>query len=462
MAIINGTAASEGLVDASADLSSTLNANWSSGDDTMFGGINNDIYNVNSAGDLVVENVAQGYDTVVSRVNSYTLTSNVEALTLSDLALTLTLPSGQVITLPPVAVNGTGNALDNTITGNRNANTLSGLDGNDNLSGLDGNDTLLGGNGNDYLNGGNGNDVLDGGAGNDSLVGGAGSDAMTGGLGNDLYVIDAVGDTVVEAVGGGVDTVLSSISDTLDAEVDNLTFYDVATALWGTGNALGNVITGNSFGNTLSGLGGNDVLNGLGGVDTLLGGNGLDTVNGGDGNDYLYGQADNDTLNGGNDADYLDGGAGADVLRGDAGNDTLNGTTGNDTLSGGTGQDRFVFSSFGAANGDFIADFSHVDDTIVLSNALDSALAGAVSPGVLGLSFVGGNVPGNQLSAAWFFKGAGQTGNGAFSPSGIYLNSTTGDLWYNPTNAGADAVVLGTINLAAVAATDATDFVYGA
>src|SRR5215208_6456552 len=61
------------------------------------------------------------------------------------------------------AINGTGNALNNTISGNA------------------------------------ANNVLDGGAGNDTLNGGAGTDAMTGDAGNDIYVVDNAGDTVVEA-----------------------------------------------------------------------------------------------------------------------------------------------------------------------------------------------------------------------------------------------------------------------
>jgi len=433
MAIINGTAASEALADVSADLYSTLNANWSAGDDAMFGGINNDTYHVNSTGDQVFENANQGIDTVVSRLQSYTLGNNVEHLTLDNTPTQLVVLPGGGFALVPSAVNGTGNSLANTIAGNDRDNTLSGMDGNDSLYGNNGNDTLIGGNGNDYLNGGSGNDSLSGGAGNDTLVGGSGADAMSGGTGNDIYYVDNVGDTVSEGLLGGTDTVRSTINYTLTANVENLQLQ--GTAISGTGNALGNSISGNASNNTLSGLDGNDTLSGSGGNDTLLGGNGNDALNGGSGND---------TLNGG------------------AGNDTLAGNTGLDFLTGGSGQDRFVFSDRGAANADTITDFNHADDTIVLSNALDSGMAGAVSPGILGLAFSGGNTPGNQLSGAWFFKGLGFTGNSAGDLSGIYVNTIDGNIWYNATTAaGADSQLIGRVSFAVAGTLDASDFVYG-
>ena len=58
------------------------------------------------------------------------------------------------------SLNGTGNALANTITGNGSNNTLSGLAGNDTLLGEGGNDTLTGGTGADVLTGGAGTDTF--------------------------------------------------------------------------------------------------------------------------------------------------------------------------------------------------------------------------------------------------------------------------------------------------------------
>lgn len=57
-------------------------------------------------------------------------------------------------------INGTGNALDNTIRGNSGNNILSGLTGNDTLLGEGGDDTLIGGRGADVLTGGGGTDTF--------------------------------------------------------------------------------------------------------------------------------------------------------------------------------------------------------------------------------------------------------------------------------------------------------------
>mgnify|MGYP001361153903 CR=1 FL=1 len=101
------------------------------GNDTMSGGGGNDSYYVDSTGDLVIENVNAGIDSVVSSVD-YTLTANMENLTLARLAFV-----------------GTGNALANRIVGNDAFNTLMGLDGNDTLFGGAGDDILIGGEGSD-------------------------------------------------------------------------------------------------------------------------------------------------------------------------------------------------------------------------------------------------------------------------------------------------------------------------
>ncbi len=144
----------------------------------------------------------------------------------------------------------------------------------------------------DQLYGREGNDILNGLAGNDTLDGGAGNDTMSGGLGDDLYIVDSIGDKVIENANEGTDQVNASVSFTLGAYVENLLLTGSA-AINGTGNALANTLTGNGGNNTLSGLAGNDILNGGAGADVLIGGTGMDTMTGGPGNDrFVFADGD--------------------------------------------------------------------------------------------------------------------------------------------------------------------------
>src|SRR5262249_9077645 len=167
----------------------------------------------------VTENAGEGTDLVNASI-TYTLPANVENLTLLD--------SGG-------AINGTGNASNNSITGNSSNNVLSGLDG---------------------------NDTLVGGGGDDTLDGVAGSDAVRGGDGNDTYVVDNAGDQVTENAGEGTDTVRTTLASyTLGSNVENLVGI-ASTSQVLTGNALDNAITGGAANDTLNGAAGNDTLDG--------------------------------------------------------------------------------------------------------------------------------------------------------------------------------------------------------
>jgi len=66
----------------------------------MLGGVGDDTYVVDNAGDVVTENAGEGNDTVQSSV-AYTLVANVENLVLTG--------AGNI--------NGTGNAQNNVLTG---------------------------------------------------------------------------------------------------------------------------------------------------------------------------------------------------------------------------------------------------------------------------------------------------------------------------------------------------------
>jgi Ca2+-binding RTX toxin-like protein len=136
--------------------------------------------------------------------------------------------------------------------------------------------TLLGSDNIDGL-GNNLNNTLIGNAGANVLDGSTGNDTMTGGKGDDTYIVDALGDAVIEAAGGGTDLVQSSVTFSLASRinVENLELTGVGK-ITGTGNALANIITGNDGDNTLNGAAGNDTLTGGDGIDRLTGGTGRD------------------------------------------------------------------------------------------------------------------------------------------------------------------------------------------
>jgi Ca2+-binding RTX toxin-like protein len=184
------------------------------GADLMDGGEGSDTYVVDNALDRIVETTDPGVDTVLSAV-SYALAPLVENLVLTGAAL-----------------RGFGNAGDNRIVGNTLANELRGGDG------------------------------------ADTLAGGAGGDRMFGGAGNDSYVVDTALDQALEAAGQGWDSVLTSVSHALGANVETATAIGVG-AVNLVGNALGNVLRGNDAANVLSGGLGRDVLLGGGGADVF-------------------------------------------------------------------------------------------------------------------------------------------------------------------------------------------------
>ena len=136
---------------------------------------------------------------------------------------------------------------------------MTGSVGEDMLAGLGGNDSLSGAAEQDYLFGGSGNDVLNGGSGEDMLF---------GGTGNDSFVTDG-SDAISEQAGQGTDTVRSTGSMRLGANLENLILTGVS-AISGTGNSAANTITGNGAANSIGGGLGNDKLTGGAGRDNFI------------------------------------------------------------------------------------------------------------------------------------------------------------------------------------------------
>jgi Ca2+-binding RTX toxin-like protein len=254
-----------------------------------------------------------------------------------------------------------------------------------------------------------------------TLDGTTGADTLTGLAGNDSYLVNHLGDVVVEASGGGIDTIRTTVRDALGTfsleslpYVENLTWLGAAAIIL-KGNGAANVLRADatrSTADTLYGGAGHDSLHGYGGNDSLIGGSGNDWIDGGTGADQMIGGTGDDRYVVDSSLDrayeYLGGGfdivlssvakdlrvawaaqiegltytgttaatltgnalgnrivsnaAGNDTLWGGAGNDTLDGGAGSDTLRGGLGNDLMFVATTGDA---VVENAGEGNDTIV-------------------------------------------------------------------------------------------------
>ena len=103
---------------------------------------------------------------------------------------------------------------------------------------------------------------------NDSFRGAGGGDVLQGGLGDDTYNISDIHDVAVENAGEGIDTVASTVSYTLGANIENLSLIRDLT--YGGGNSLNNILTGGTGSQILDGKGGDDILTGGVGNDIFV------------------------------------------------------------------------------------------------------------------------------------------------------------------------------------------------
>ncbi len=278
------------------------------GNDTLRGRGGNDTYVVNAAGDQVIERSNEGNDTVQVALSSYRLPTYVETLVFTGAGNFTSVGNSSNNTMSAGSGSDTlrGGEGNDTLLGGAGLDTLSGDNGNDKIYGGDGADQIQGGYGNDQIWGDAGSDTLFGNDGFDKLYGGDGADIMDGGnhndrmegaAGNDTYVVNSSGDAVVELASAGTDSVISTVSYVLDANVENLSLAGSKT-INGTGNDLANILIGNGAGNVLKGGAGNDILVGGAGNDTLNGETGADTYlfGRGDGRDSIYNRDADDSL----------------------------------------------------------------------------------------------------------------------------------------------------------------------
>ncbi len=265
------------------------------GADTMVGGVLNDTYVIDNAGDIVREESNAGRDLVQSSIST-TLGANLENLELTGMAM----------------INGTGNSFNNFITGNSSNNELDGDAGNDSLLGGFGDDTLVGGSGSDtyVFNRDEGQDQIE----NEARDSASAVDTLEFGTGITAASVwlQRFNDDLVVTLGWHNNVVIKKhFASDGSAAIDQIRFAD--RTLW---NALeieqhlqmpslgADMLMGTPGNDSFNALAGNDSMEGFGGDDQLFGGDGEDTISGGEGNDTL------------------DGGGGVDNLFGDLGNDT--------------------------------------------------------------------------------------------------------------------------------------------
>lgn len=387
------------------------------GNDKLIGGAGDDWYVVNVAGDVIVEKANEGTDWVdvnFTAAGTYVLSANVENAFANDSAI------------KQVAINITGNSLNNWLLGN-DANNL--------------------------LNGGEGNDTLWGSLGNDTLDGGFGSLDVA-----DLHNYGSSTDWTVSRINATDIKLTSTVHANTSATLRNVEIVRFSDGDKSIVELRGNASTSLADDLTLSAPGaldggaGNDTLHGSAGDDTLIGGTGTDIMYGMGGNDTYYVDSATDVivenadenpgdnqdtvivtmtsgtyaLGIGNDLEIgiiqstgavnltgneldntLTGGTGANILIGGAGNDTISGGLGADVLTGGAGNDEFVFNTtFSAANTDKITDFVNGEDHITIDLS-STPYAGVMS--------------GNDLliTASSYFRYNGATGALMFDADGF-------------------------------------------
>ncbi|WP_221364497.1 hypothetical protein [Sphingomonas jinjuensis] len=474
-----------------------------SGPVTLMGGRGDDQYVVQSPATIIIEQAGQGNDTaIVSNAYSFgnAVTAEFSSYVLSDGVEVETLTTANnSLTNSRMAL--TGNSFSQVIIGDYGDNRLAGggvtSGGGDVLIGLRGNDTyvvdstklfiyenanegsdvaivtaaasnfvlnektsvetLQVASGTDAINitGNPDAQVIIGNEGANILSGAGGGDTLIGLGGNDTYQVRSMGDQVIEANGGGVDTVFATVSYSLGAnEVEVLsTVVNAATdAINLIGNYATQLVIGNYGNNILNGgSGGQDTLIGLFGDDTYAVGDARVSIveNAGQGNDTVVTSVSYQLRTGvsvetlaaqnraGTEALVLTGNETSQVVAGNDGANTLDGRGGADTLVGGGGADVFAFTTTPASgNVDTIFDFQAGIDRMGLATDVFAAVTD-------------GGIQASEI----VFGTAAQD-----SDDRLIYDQTTGRLFYDADANGSGAAVL-LAQLAAGTALSAASFV---
>jgi Ca2+-binding RTX toxin-like protein len=101
---------------------------------------------------------------------------------------------------------------------------------------------------------------MSGGNGADTLDGTNGADTLDGGSGNDIFILTDTLDLIIEASGGGADTIITSVSMNLPENVEALHISANVSGITITGGAGHDVLVGNGLSNSFSGGAGDDVI----------------------------------------------------------------------------------------------------------------------------------------------------------------------------------------------------------
>jgi Ca2+-binding RTX toxin-like protein len=414
------------------------------GADQMSGGFGNDTYYRDNAGDVIIEDAAAGTDTIISTIAFNTAVAHVENYDFGALA---------------GGVDFTGNDLDNAIKGGKGIDTLAGGGGQDFyylssakdiiIEAADkGFDTAVAGFSldlNNYANveharltgsaalnafGTSAQNQLIGNAGKNVLDGRGGADILQGEKGNDTYHVDNKSDLVIEEIGGGLDTVISTDDYDLHANVEIGILAEEAGNSKMNGNKLNNTLIGNTWTNILDGGIGADVMKGGIGNDVYYVDNIGDKVieNAFEGNaDAVTSQIDfslaalknvESLLLFGNAIKATGNAAGNQIVGNDRDN-VINGAAGADTMQGGEGNDTYYVDSIG----DSVVEMpSQGSDTVISSIALAGAFQDVenydFSKVAAAVTFIGSSLDNKIISGKSIDVLAGGEGNDSY-----YLNN---------------------------------------